>query len=247
MGKHPSQGLQDRITTEAIIIYEGDETTDLTAAANKRKFRMPYALTVTDVRASCSGAPTGDVKSTGTVTCATAVVDDTVTVNGLLYTAVAGARANDTQFSIDTGNDETALDLAAAITADTRTGTDVATIDQTAVSASAVVTITASIFGDAADAIGLSSSDGVTLAVSGANLAGGVNPLTVDINDGGTTILSTKLTVDASETTSTTALIPAVISDTALADDAEISVDIDDIGGTAAGKGLKVYVIGRRA
>ena len=69
---------------------------------------------------------------------------------------------------------------------------------------------------------------------------------TVDINDGGTTILSTKLTIDNTEKTSTTATTPAVISDTALADDAEITIDIDQIGdGTA--KGLKVALIGTRA
>jgi hypothetical protein len=67
--------------------------------------------------------------------------------------------------------------------------------------------------------------------------------LTVDINDSGTTILSTKLTFDNTEKTTTTATTAAVISDTALADDAEISIDIDQIGdGTA--KGLKVTIIG---
>jgi hypothetical protein len=66
---------------------------------------------------------------------------------------------------------------------------------------------------------------------------------TVDVNEGGTTILSTKLTIDNTEKTSTTAATPRVISDTALADDAEITVDIDQVGdGTA--KGLKVTLIG---
>ncbi len=68
---------------------------------------------------------------------------------------------------------------------------------------------------------------------------------TVDINESGTTILSTKLTIDNTEKTSTTAAAAAVISDTALADDAEITIDIDQIGdGTA--KGLKVVLIGTR-
>lgn len=67
--------------------------------------------------------------------------------------------------------------------------------------------------------------------------------LTVDINEGGSTILSTKLTIDNGEKTSTTAATPAVISDTALADDAEMTVDVDQVGdGTA--KGLKIYLIG---
>src|SRR6185503_17809260 len=46
----------------------------------------------------------------------------------------------------------------------------------------------------------------------------------IDINESGTTILSTKLMIDATEKTSTTATTPAVISDTSLADDAEITI-----------------------
>ena len=69
---------------------------------------------------------------------------------------------------------------------------------------------------------------------------------TVDINEGGTSILSTKLTIDNTEKTSTTAATPPVISDTALADDAEITIDIDQIGNGSA-KGLKVMLIGNYA
>ena len=68
---------------------------------------------------------------------------------------------------------------------------------------------------------------------------------TVDINEAGATILSTKLTIDANEKTSTTAATAAVISDSALADDAEITFDID-VAGTGA-KGLKVWLIGTRS
>jgi hypothetical protein len=72
------------------------------------------------------------------------------------------------------------------------------------------------------------------------------NIFTVDINEAGTSILSTKLTIDNTEKTSTTAVTPPVISDTALADDAEMTIDIDQIGnGTATG--LKVTLIGTRA
>jgi hypothetical protein len=66
---------------------------------------------------------------------------------------------------------------------------------------------------------------------------------TVDINENGTSILSTKITIDNTEKTSTTAATLPVISDSSLADDSEISIDIDQIGnGTATG--LKVYLIG---
>lgn len=69
---------------------------------------------------------------------------------------------------------------------------------------------------------------------------------TVDINEGGTTILSTKLTIDATEKTSVTATTPPVISDSALADDAEMTVDVDNDGDGAA-SGLKITLIGVRA
>ena len=63
------------------------------------------------------------------------------------------------------------------------------------------------------------------------------NP-TVDINKNGTSIFSTLLTIDANETTSVTAATPAVLSTTTLADDDQISIDID-VAGTGA-TGLKV-------
>ena len=68
---------------------------------------------------------------------------------------------------------------------------------------------------------------------------------TVDINEAGVSVLSTKLTIDNTELTSTTATTPAVISDSSLANDAQITIDIDQIGnGTATG--LKVTLIGTR-
>ncbi len=68
--------------------------------------------------------------------------------------------------------------------------------------------------------------------------------VTVDINEGGASILSTKLSIDATEKTSTTAATPAVISDVNLANDAEITFDIDAAGSGA--KGLKVKMLGTR-
>lgn len=71
--------------------------------------------------------------------------------------------------------------------------------------------------------------------------------LTVDINETAATILSTKITIDATEKTSETAATAPVISDSALADDAEITIDIDTVGSTIAGAGLKVTLIGNQA
>ena len=353
-------GSLDQGNLDSFLIQVGDETTALTGGAGKATFRIPYPFRLTDIRASVTTAPTGDTKSsatvtiaspvantfaTGTVTCAAVEAGDTVTANGLLYTAVAGAKANNEQFSIDTGNNECAADLADSITSDTRSGTvgdltatsstdtvtittdvlgtdgnavtlvssngtrlavsgsgtftggvsadtvtvnglvytavagaksgntqfsidstdtataidladsitndvrigtDVATVDPTATNTDAVITITATVFGVIGDSINLASSDGGRLAVSGANLAGGINPLTVDVNVNGSSILSTKITVDASEKTSKTAIIPKIISNDTLETDDEVKIDLDDIGGTVAGAGLKIYLIGNR-
>jgi hypothetical protein len=84
----------------------------------------------------------------------------------------------------------------------------------------------------------------VRASLSTAQASGSI--FTVDINEGGNSILSTKLTIDNTEKTSTTAATAAVISDSALADDAEITIDIDQIGNGTA-KGLKVVLIGTRA
>jgi len=81
----------------------------------------------------------------------------------------------------------------------------------------------------------------VSTAPTGANII-------VDINDGGTSIMTTnKLSIDATEKTSTTAATAPGVTDTALADDAEITIDIDQIGSTIAGAGLKIWIIGTRA
>lgn len=81
----------------------------------------------------------------------------------------------------------------------------------------------------------------VVASLSTAQASGSI--FTVDINEAGTSILSTKLTIDNAETNSSTAATAAVISDGSIAAYAEIGVDIDQVGdGTA--KGLKVYLIG---
>ena len=125
-------GTDVKVTEEVFIVALSDETTDLTTGTAKASFNMPFAMTLTGVKANCTTAPVGST-------------------------------------------------------------------------------------------------------------------IIVDINEAGSTILSTKLSIDASETTSTSAASPAVISDTALADDALITFDIDQIGSSTAGKGLKVTLYGYRA
>ena len=68
--------------------------------------------------------------------------------------------------------------------------------------------------------------------------------VTVDINSGGSTIFSTNLTIDANETTSITAATPAVLSTTSIADDSQITIDVDGAGTGA--RGLKITLYYRR-
>jgi hypothetical protein len=88
--------------------------------------------------------------------------------------------------------------------------------------------------------VGARNLVGVRGSLSVAQASGSI--LTVDINKNGTTVLSTKLTFNNTEKTTVTAATPAVISVASFADDDEVSVDIDALGGGTA-KGLKVSLL----
>lgn len=79
----------------------------------------------------------------------------------------------------------------------------------------------------------------VTTAPSGSTIA-------VDVNEGGSSIFSTTLMIDSNEKTSTTAATGFTFADTSLANDAEMRVDIDQVGSDIAGKGLKIFLVGYR-
>ncbi|MGA0610575.1 hypothetical protein [Caldimonas sp. KR1-144] len=72
-----------------------------------------------------------------------------------------------------------------------------------------------------------------------ANGAGGI--FTVDVNNAGASILSTKITIDNTEETSLTAASAPVISNPSVTKGAKGTIDIDQIGDGSA-KGLKVYI-----
>lgn len=85
---------------------------------------------------------------------------------------------------------------------------------------------------------------GVRASLTTAQASGSI--FTVDINQNGSSVLGTKLTIDNTEKTSVTAATPATITTSALIDDGEITVDIDQIGNGTA-KGLKITLIGVRS
>lgn len=63
----------------------------------------------------------------------------------------------------------------------------------------------------------------------------------VDVNEGGASIFSTRPSIAIGAKTSVGGT-PEVITDATLADDAEITFDIDQVGSTIAGAGLKAYL-----
>lgn len=68
----------------------------------------------------------------------------------------------------------------------------------------------------------------------------------VDVNDDGTSILSTKLTIDAGETSSTTAVPYVLTADpTVIAAGSLLTFDVDQVGSTIAGSGSQLDIEGR--
>ncbi len=71
--------------------------------------------------------------------------------------------------------------------------------------------------------------------------AGTTGVTTININEAGTSILSTKITIDSGSKSSVGATTPPVISDTNIAADAILTFDVDGVS-TTKPKGLKVYI-----
>lgn len=150
----------------------------LVASTATIQFNTALANEFSTATAQCTSVVGADFAD-GTVVCASVIEGDTVIANGLIYTAVNGTKADDTEFDMSGSDDATATDLALSITDDSRSG-DVD--DVTAAAVTDTVTITSVTRGTAQNSIPLSSSDGTRLAVSGAFLTGGLDGDTVTIN-----------------------------------------------------------------
>jgi len=111
--------------------------------------------------------------ATGVVTLVNVASSETITLNGLVYTAVTGTKSGNTQFSIDTSDSAAATDLTASINADTRSGT---TDDISAEVFDNVIVVYAATVGTGGNAITM--AEAVTDAgttVSGSTLSGAEN------------------------------------------------------------------------
>lgn len=71
--------------------------------------------------------------------------------------------------------------------------------------------------------------------------AGSTGTMEIDINKNGTTVLSTKITIDTTEKTSRTAAVPSMVSDTNFKVGDIFTFDIDTVQGTPA-SGLTIYM-----
>jgi hypothetical protein len=217
----------------------------LVAANATIQFNTALANVFSTGTITCASA-VANTFSTGTVTCATAVQGNTVTINGLVYTAVDGSPADFTEFSVDTGNNETATSLATAVNGDARSGT---LGDVSASPSSAVVTLTSDQAGTAGDAVTLVSS-GATLAVSGATFSGGVNVDTATVNGllytavAGVKSDNTEFSIDTGDDETATDLADSITNDsrsgtlgdqtaTSSTDTVTITTDVDGVAGDA--------------
>jgi len=208
--------LDYQLTAQALEILSGSTDDD---GKSTGTLTLSSAVAITAATGTITIAtPVANTFADGDITCASVLAADTVTVNGLLYTAVSGAKANDTEFSIDTGDNECATDLADSITNDTRSGTSG---DQTATSSTDTVTAVTDVTGTGGNAITLVSSNGTRLAVTGSgNFTGGVTADTVTVNGlvytavVGAKANDTQFSIDSTDTATATDLADSIDDDT---------------------------------
>ena len=86
----------------------------------------------------------------------------------------------------------------------------------------------------------------LTAISANVNTAPTGSTISVQVQEDGSDILTTPITIDISETSSITAAVPPVINDSTLAANSIISIDLDQIGSSTAGTGLKINLVGYR-
>ena len=159
-----------------------------------------------------------------------------------------GDVAGSGQIWVDTATPNTLMftdDVGTDFTVASKTGTN-APLETFAIALSDETTV----LGAASDSVPLATfhipyAFTVTSVKAGLTKAGtGAALITCDIHEAGTTILSTKITIDASEKTSATAATPPVISDSTLASDALIECFLDTRDTNNLATGLKIYITG---
>ena len=155
-----------------------------------------------------------------------------------VYDSQTATMTNKTFDANGTGNSISNIDLADIATTAKTESISIALGDESTVLAAASTTVPVTTFHMPYGFTLTNVKVGCTVAGTGAAL------VTVDVHEAGTTVLSTKVTVDATEKTSGTAATAMVISDSALAVDSLIEVFVDVIDTDNVAAGVKVYLIG---
>lgn len=218
-----ASGSVDGISVDSVEIMSGAKATAVMSSVAANTFASG---TVTCATVLATRFATGTVTcatvmentfASGTAQCTTVVADETVTINGLLYTAVAGSKAGDfTKFSVDTGDDECAADLADSVNNDVRSGT-IGIVSAT--SSTDTVTLTTDVLGVGGNATTLAET-GTTITISGAVFTGGVDADFTTINGLVYTAISgskggdfTKFSTDTSDDATATDLADSITND----------------------------------
>lgn len=220
------------------------------------------SLTITDGTISLTGSSTNYIvtnRTTGVVTASTSTTNwNNVSTYARLYTATTNS-VTVTSYVDYRGGTNGALGPRAVVVSGLPTGTEGDLLRYNDVSdqweAAEVFSCLTLVVGDETTDLTTGTAKYTfrmpyDLVLSGVKSSVAVAPtgstLIVDIKRNGTTILSTLLSIDATEKTSKTAATPAVISNASLSEDDEITIDITQVGSTVAGAGLKVYLIGKQ-
>lgn len=191
----------------------------------------------------CGGTSGGGGIGTVTSVSETLSGDDTETISGVPITAsgtiartAVDAGSDKLVFWDDSAGKKVYASLAGSLSISGTTIQDYKWLQFAITDQTTVITTGTAVFTDRWPACTILEIRGSVNTVSSSGV------VTIDINESGTSILSTKLTIDASEKTSTTAATPVVISDTSIADDAEMTFDIDTAGTGAKGVVVSVKV-----
>lgn len=218
-----------------IVIAVSDETTNLATGTNKVRFRMPFPMTLISVKASVNNNPV----------LTQIIVDICEEQVSILSTKLMIATANKTSFN----NPRPALALF-TLSAGASGSVDTLQIDGVDVMSGAENFDTSlSITADniVTNIMAHTSVPNYTATNLGAIIF--VNPVEADFgtDPNGFTAISSATTITVDDLGMSGGADDVVISDANLADDAEIEIDIDQVGDTSTGKGLKVTLIGVRA
>jgi hypothetical protein len=238
--------------TQNLGFAVSDETTDISVDTGMT-FRMPLAFTIEDIRASVTTAPSGssiivDITKNGT---SIFTVGSTLSIDSGEETSSTSTSAYGLTATSIAADDEIVIDVTQVGSVDAGTGLKIYFIGQTEQYQTFIIA-GSNETSDLATATSVATfrtpfAYNITDVRASLSTASSGSDVIVDVNSNGESMFSTLLSIDAGETTSTTATSSVAITGSSIPADTEISVDIDQVGSVTPGTGLKVYLIGTKS